>query len=95
MFATETEEAFSRLLDALEIRWEYEPREFVLEEKENGTTKTAFRPDFFLPDLNVYVELTLQKQNTSKNRKIRLLSERYPDVRVILLGRKELTFFTL
>lgn len=92
MFVTETERAFARLLDALHISWEYEPEEFVLERKVDGSVKTAFRPDFHLPELGLYVELTMQKTayNTRKNRKIRLLAEQRPDVQIVLLGRKEL-----
>jgi hypoxanthine phosphoribosyltransferase len=90
-FATPTEEAFAKLLDALGISWQYEPREFPLEEKPDGKVKTAFRPDFYLPELDLYVELTMMRTMTAKNRKMRLMSERYPDVRVVLLGKNLLS----
>ena len=89
-FATPTEEGLARLLDALGIRWEYEPREFELEHDSEGRVKCAFRPDFFLPDLNRYVEVTTQSKLNRKNRKMRLMLERHPDVEVVLLGRSEL-----
>ena len=89
-FATPTEEGVARLLDALGIEWEYEPREFELEHHPNGNCKTAFRPDFYLPALDRYVEVTTQIKMTRKNRKMRLMAEKYPDVDVVLLGRKDL-----
>lgn len=92
-FATETEEAFARLLTALDIAWEYEPEEFVLEIDDAGKTKTAFRPDFYLPELGFYIELTMQKSHSVKNRKLRLMAEKHPNVRVKLLGRTELALF--
>jgi hypothetical protein len=89
-FATPTEEGLARLLDALGVRWEYEPREFALEYYSDGRVKCAFRPDFYLPDLNRYVEVTTQSKLNKKNRKIRLMGELFPDVEVLLVGRKEL-----
>ena len=50
-----------------------------------------FTPDFYLPEHDLYVELTTMKQSlvTPKNRKVRLLRELYPDVNVKLLYRKD------
>jgi hypoxanthine phosphoribosyltransferase len=50
-----------------------------------------FAPDFYLPEHNLYVELTTMKQSlvTPKNRKLRLLRELYPDVHIKLLYRKD------
>ena len=41
----------------------------------------SFSPDFYLPDLDLYVELTTLKQKLvrKKNRKLRRLRELYPD----------------
>jgi hypothetical protein len=52
---------------------------------------SAFRPDFYLPDHGVFVELTTLRQDlvTRKNRKVRRLAELYPDVRVKVLYRKD------
>jgi hypothetical protein len=85
MFVTETERAFARLLDALHVSWKYEPDEFVLDRKADGSIKTAFRPDFYLPDLNLYVEVTAAKSLTTKNRKIRVLHEQFPETRIALI----------
>jgi hypothetical protein len=89
-FATPTEEGLARLLDAMGILWEYEPREFQLEWYADGRCKTAFRPDFYLPELDRYIEVTTQNKLNRKNRKMRLMLELHPDVEVFLVGRKEL-----
>ena len=72
--------------------WEYEPRTFVLEQAEDGTVIEAFRPDFYLPDQDLYVEVTVMKQSlvTRKNRKLRKLRERYPDVKVKLFYKRDI-----
>ena len=89
-FAHESEEAFARFLDFYGIRWRFEPTCFALRRDESGKVIESFTPDFFLPDLNLYVELTTMKQRlvTRKNRKLRLMRRLYPDIRVkILYGR--------
>ncbi len=90
-FAHPTEEAFARILDYYGIEWEYEPRLFVLERDEEGEIADAFRPDFYLPGEDLYVELTTVRpsQVTDKNRKLRQLRERYPDVNVKLFKRRD------
>ncbi|MDP9378571.1 MAG: hypothetical protein M3Q29_00165 [Chloroflexota bacterium] len=90
-FANTTEEDFGRLLHRLRLRWEYEPHTFVLRTKPDGTPALAFTPDFYLPDLGVYFELTTMRQKlvTIKNRKARLLAELRPDVRLRILYRRD------
>ena len=89
-FATPTEEGLARLLDALGLEWEYEPREFELEYYADGRCRTAFRPDFYLPALDLYVEVTTQNKMNKKHRKMRLMAEHFPGIDVRLVGRKEL-----
>jgi hypoxanthine phosphoribosyltransferase len=50
-----------------------------------------FTPDFYLPEQDMYVELTTMKQSlvTPKNRKLRMLKELYPELNVRLLYRKD------
>ncbi len=90
-FAHESEEEFARLLDFYRVRWQYEPRMFPLHFADDGRIIEAFSPDFYLPDLDVYIELTTMKQGlvTDKHRKIRRLGELYPDVQVKLLYKKD------
>lgn len=90
-FATRTEFEAAKLFDYHRIAWEYEPRTFVLEQDDDGNILEAFTPDFFLPDLGLYVEVTEMKQSlvTAKNRKVRKLREKYPEVSIKLLYRKD------
>lgn len=89
-FAHPSEEEFAGILDFYGVAWEYEPRTFTLQEEE-GRLVCGFTPDFYLPDLDLYIELTTLKQKlaTQKHRKVRLLQERYPEVQIKLLHRSD------
>ncbi len=65
--------------------------EFVLEWDASGAVLSAFRPDFYLPGSGIFIELTTLRQElvTRKNRKVRMLTELYPDVRVKVLYRRD------
>lgn len=91
-FAHQIEEAFARILDYYHIRWEYEPRTFDLEWDEEGNVTVAFSPDFFLPDQDLYIELTTlrPKLMRQKNAKLRRMAELYPDINVKLFRRQDL-----
>ena len=91
-FSHPAEEAFARVLDFYETRWEHEPMTFPLEWDEEGRVLSAFSPDFYLVDEDLYVELTTMKQRlvTRKNRKLRLLHELYPNVRCKLMYRQDI-----
>ncbi|MCZ6551579.1 MAG: hypothetical protein O6926_09290 [candidate division NC10 bacterium] len=89
-FANASEEEFTRILDFYQIEWEYEPRSFPLEQDGNGEVTESFTPDFYLPQFDLYIELTTLKQDlvTKKNRKIRRLRELYPTVNLkVFYGR--------
>ena len=95
-FAHESESEFARILDFYGIRWEYEPRSFPLEYDGTGRTIESFSPDFYLPDFDLYLELTTLRQSlvTRKNRKLRRMRELYPHLRVkILYGRDVRSLF--
>jgi hypoxanthine phosphoribosyltransferase len=89
-FAHESEAEFGRILDFYGIAWEYEPRSFPLRWEDDHVAE-AFTPDFYLPDLDLYVELTTLKQGlvTEKHRKLRLLRELYPNVRIKFLNKRD------
>jgi len=91
-FANEVEVECAKLLDYYRVPWEYEPRTFVLEQTEDGTVIEAFRPDFYLPEQDLYLEVTVMKQSlvTRKNRKLRKLRELYPDVKVKLFYKRDI-----
>jgi hypothetical protein len=86
-FVHRSEELFARLLDFYKVRWEYEPRTFVLRTDEDGSPKESFTPDFYLPDYNLYLELTVRRANINqrKRRKIEMLQALYPDIRIRLV----------
>lgn len=85
-FANRSEEEFALLLDFYQIRWEYEPTTFSLAWDSNGAIKESFLPDFYLPDFDLYIELTTVKPELSsrKKQKVRKLQELYPNVRIRL-----------
>ena len=89
-FAHTSEEEFARILDFYGVEWQYEPRSFTLRE-ENGRILEAFTPDFYLPDLDLYIELTTLKQSlvTEKHRKLRRFQERYPEAQIKLLHKSD------
>lgn len=91
-FSHPTEEIFANLLDFYRIGWEYEPRSFPLQWDKDGKVLEAFTPDFYLPESDLFVELTAMKQAlvTRKNRKIRLLRSIYPHVNIQVFYQKDL-----
>lgn len=91
IFANQSEEMFANLLDFYRIAWEYEPRSFPVQYDRDGTVLEAFTPDFYLPEFDLYVELTTMKQSlvTKKNRKVRLLRELYPNLNIQVYYQKD------
>lgn len=91
-FANPVEFECARILDWYGIPWDYEPTSFVLERDAEGRVTRAFTPDFYLPEQELYVEVTVMKQSlvTRKNRKLRELRALYPDVKVKLFYRRDI-----
>jgi hypothetical protein len=90
-FANEYELECAKVLDYYGVPWEYEPRTFVLERDDRGHIIEAFTPDFYLPEQDLYLELTLMKQSlvTRKNRKLRKLRELHPEINVKLFYKRD------
>ena len=90
-FGHPSEELFANLLDFYRIRWDYEPRSFPLQWDKDGNVIEAFTPDFYLPEFDLYVELTTMKQAlvTRKNRKIKLLRAIYPHINIQVFYQKD------
>ena len=80
------------MLDFYGVPWDYEPRTFVLAQDEEGRVTSAFAPDFYLPEQDLYVEVTVMRQSlvTRKNRKLREVQRLYPGVRVKLFYRRDI-----
>jgi hypothetical protein len=56
-----------------------------------GAVIESFSPDFWLPDLDLYLEMTTLRQKLvrKKNRKLRRIHELYPDIRVKLFYARD------
>lgn len=91
-FSHPAEEAFAKILDFYGIKWQYEPHTFPLEWDDKKNVTVAFTPDFYLPEQNLYIELTTlrPKLSTHKNRKLRRMQELYPEVKIKLIKRREM-----
>lgn len=91
-FVHQAERDFARILDFYGLEWEYEPRTFPLEWDAQGNVTEAFTPDFYLPEQDLYIELTtLRPQlSTQKNRKLRRMKELYPEINIRLFKRREI-----
>jgi hypoxanthine phosphoribosyltransferase len=91
-FASPAELLCARLFEFYELAWLYEPTTFPLRWDDQGRVSEAVTPDFYLVDLDVYLEITTMRQAhiTRKARKLRALAEQYPDVRVKLFVRRDI-----
>jgi hypothetical protein len=90
-FAHASEAEMARILDFYAVRWEYEPRTFPILWNLDGDVIESFSPDFYLPELDLYLEMTTLKQRLvrKKNRKLRRLRELYPDIRIKLFYARD------
>ena len=63
----------------------------MLERDDDGRVTEAFSPDFYLPDQDLYLEVTVMKQSlvTRKNRKLRKLRQLYPEVKIKLFYERD------
>jgi hypoxanthine phosphoribosyltransferase len=91
-FVNEVELECAKLFDYYGVPWEYEPTTFVLERDAEGRVTSAFTPDFYLPEQELYVEVTVMRQSlvTRKNRKLRELKRLYPGVKIKLFYRRDI-----
>jgi hypothetical protein len=96
-FAHASEAELARILDFYEVSWSYEPDTFPIGWNLDGDVVESFSPDFYLPDLDLYVELTTLKQKLvrKKNRKLRRLRELYPDIRIKLFYARDFRMLLL
>jgi len=90
-FVNPAELECAKVLDYYGVPWEYEPRTFVLEQDEDGRVLEAFTPDFYLPEQDLYLEITVMKQAlvTRKNRKLRRLRQLYPEIKIKLFYERD------
>ena len=91
-FGHPSEQIFANLLDFYRIAWQHEPRSFPIQWDKDGKPLESFTPDFYLPEFDLYVELTTMKQSlvTRKNRKVKLLRMIYPHINIRVFYQKDL-----
>ena len=90
-FAHPSERAFARLLNLYDFAWSYEPVEFPLAWNEQGQPVRGFRPDFYLPDRRLFIELTVLEQRlvTKKNQKVRQFRKLYPEIELLVVYQRD------
>lgn len=90
-FAHPSERVFASLLSLYGHDWVYEPIEFPLAWDCDGHPTRGFRPDFFLPERHLFIEMTVLDQRlvTKKNQKIRQFRELYPEVELIVVYQRD------
>jgi hypoxanthine phosphoribosyltransferase len=91
VFAHESEASLARLFDFYRITWQYEPRSFPIAWDQHGRPSAFFTPDFYLPEFDLYIEVTTAAPafNSRKHRKMRMLEQHHPGVRVKLFVRRD------
>jgi cytidylate kinase len=94
-FKHPAEEEFANILDMYGIVWQYEPNTFPVKWDAEGNVTMAISPDFYLPKFNTYIEITTmdQKYVTTKNKKVRLVRELYPNISINIVYKKD--FYSL
>jgi hypothetical protein len=73
------------------LPWDFEPRSFAIDFDEEGSPVKFFTPDFYLPDDDLFIEITTMNQKlvTKKNRKVRRLLELHPGIRCKVLYQRD------
>ena len=90
-FAHDSEAELARILDFYGVAWRYEPDVFPISWNADGAVVESFAPDFYLPEIDLYLELTTLKQSLvrKKNRKLRWMRQLYPEIRVKLFYARD------
>lgn len=90
-WANSTERLFAALLDSYGVEWRHEPHRFPIAFDDEGNPTEYFAPDFYLPETDEYIELTILKQPlcTKKNRKLRLMKRHHPGVKCRIIYRRD------
>ncbi|MGB4588619.1 MAG: cytidylate kinase family protein [Clostridiaceae bacterium] len=91
IYKNPSEEEFAKILDMYELKWEYEPRTFPIKWDAEGNIIQAFSPDFYLPDFDQYIELTImnQKYTSVKKKKVELLKKLYPGINISIVFKDD------
>lgn len=74
--------AYAKYLDKGNIKWDYEPKAFDLGE-------TTYRPDFYLPKTNEYIEIKGYWRDDAKL-KFKLFKKIYNNIKIKILNKESL-----
>jgi hypothetical protein len=90
--ATPSESVVAAALDRARVSWLYEPTRFVISRNPDGTEHEACAPDFHLVALDLFLEVSdgSPRRLNRKRAKLNRLREAHPDVRVELVGPREI-----
>ena len=92
-FAHGIEAALARVFDAHRIVWLYEPHTFALEHAADGRLTRAFTPDFFLPEIGIYLECTVARRScTTRKRQKARAAERLHGIVVEIAYRADFEY---
>ena len=92
-FAHPAEQACVSLFEQHGLSWRHEPVCFILARHDDGSIHEAFTPDFYLPELDVFIEVTAMdpRHASRKRRKVRQLRTLVPDLEIVLLEARDLS----
>ena len=76
------EVAFAKWCDKQSIKWQYEPKTFILDE-------TTYTPDFYLSEFNLWIEVKGFWRDNAKE-KFELFKQKYCGERIKILDKQEL-----
>jgi predicted nuclease of restriction endonuclease-like RecB superfamily len=74
--------AYAKWLDKQNIKWLYEPKAFDLGE-------STYRPDFYLPEIDTYIEIKGYWRDDAKKKFI-LCNKLYPKIKIRILNERSL-----
>ncbi len=80
-FYSRWEANFARILNMMDIQWEFQPRRFDL-------LTQKYTPDFYLPEYDLFIEIKNFLSEFSRNRDERF-RKLYPDIKLHLLLKDE------
>ncbi len=89
-FAHVAEEQFAKILNFYDIEWQYEPKTFVIRTDDDGIIRKGFTPDFYIPQYDIYVEITVMGKPQKKRKKISETIEKYPHLKIVLMDRHDM-----
>jgi hypothetical protein len=74
------------------VQWRYEAVTLGLEWGSDGSMTKAFCPDFYLPEPQSFVEITVAEPRrfVRKMAKVKRARELYPEIHIALVGLREL-----